>query len=467
MKRNNKIALIFFSILYFALSIILLKNVSPVNSHQEADSSYLQKQAVSFYKTNRFFPKEETSFYQAGGKKLLTSHTSGYPFFMAIIYKIFGVTYKPIILLQIILTFLSAFLIFFATTYLLGETVATITFALFTINIGYLTFAQLILTDCLFIFLLSLFFERFSSFIKTKKTISLLTSGLILGISTIVKPASLYFPMFLIIFLLFFLFIKQQTIISNIATIILFLLCFSVPIKSMKIYNQKTYNKSEFTNTGNFNLYLWFWGNVIANQKNPTNMQKRKAIFAQETKKIIQMLKPNDFGDEDWTEVKRKFWNSVMDNPIPFITTWLKEMLKTYAGLYTTTLRILVEPSYYRGDVSFFEIKNSFFSKIHKYISRETKSNKLIAIGYIETIWSLLRYIFCFIGLLFLFLRKKWAIFFFYSFFIFYFSFITGFGGCSRYRTAFEFVLIILAAIGIYVFFNFVKHKNLEINCEN
>ena len=456
--QTNKIFLIFFSVLYFVLSFVLLKNISPVHSHRESDTIRYESKAIPFYKTNRFFPKFKA------GQKPLAPQPIGYSFLMGLLYKIFGINNNPLIFLQIILNFISAFFVFFAAKHLFNSAIATIAFALFSTNIGYLTFSQVLLSECLLVFFLTLFFERFAYFIKTKKTAPLLTATFVMGASTLIKPAALYFAVPTAIFAFCFLYKTFPQKISKKLLIILFsLICFFVPIKSLQLYNQITYGITEFTNVGTFNLYIWFWSKVITNQKKPDSAQKRTKIFNAERKIKGSMLTKYKDGSTNWNKLSGAFWSTVKANPFPFIKTWLQEMLKIYVGLFTSNLKVLVEPNTHGGDISFFDTNGSIFSRMHKYISQGTQSNVIKSIGYIEVIWSLLRFIFCLIGLIYLLLKRKWALFLFLSFYIFYFSFVPGFDGCARYRTMFEFVLIILASLGIYITFNSIKNKKIGL----
>jgi hypothetical protein len=72
-------------------------------------------------------------------------------------------------------------------------------------------------------------------------------------------------------------------------------------------------------------------------------------------------------------------------------------------------------------------------------------------VGVLEIVFNLARYLFAFIALCWLVVRRRWFLFLFFSTYMFYFTLVTGFDGCARYRTMFEFVLLLLAALGVTI----------------
>jgi hypothetical protein len=125
----------------------------------------------------------------------------------------------------------------------------------------------------------------------------------------------------------------------------------------------------------------------------------------------------------------------------------IRKMLKTHLDLYTTNLKVLIEPT---QAITSFSTHGPIFTRIKDYITTGTTHTWLKIIGLIEFIWNLLKYLLALLALLWLLRQKQWGILFFFTSYIFYFSLVTGFDGCARYRTMFDFLLLILAAIGIW-----------------
>ncbi|MBU1007694.1 glycosyltransferase family 39 protein [Candidatus Dependentiae bacterium] len=445
---NKKVFIItFFSSIFLLISLALYLNVSTEKPHRDLDSGGYEEKALLFYKTGSLAPVHTKT-------PPLVQQPLGYPLFMGIIYKTFGTQDIFLIWAQILLTLLSALILFFATRHLFGNTTALIAHAFFCLNIGYITFAQFILAEALLAFFLMLFFERFSYFIKTKKKYSLGLAGLALGSSSLIKPAALYYFLPLLLILIPFVFtLKRFSAIKKAFFLALFTSCFFVPVKSYQLYNYLTYGIANFGALGNYNLYVWFWSKVATDQQTPETTSHRNKIFSQEKQSRTSMITGNPLQSESWDRLGQAFWKSARENPSLFIKTWIREMIKTYAGLYSTNLKVLVENKTKGGDVSFFYNKGSFPNKIYHYITQGTDSTIIKATSFLETIWNILRYILVLFALLWLLIKEKWFLLSFFTSYIFYFSLVTGFDGCARYRTMFEFLLITLASLGISVLF--------------
>lgn len=422
-----------FSVIYLSLSALIFYSVPITNKHLDIDSPYYEKMGNLFY--------EKNSVSEQNNNLSISQQPLGYPLFIGIIYKIFGRNINFIILFQILLSLLSGFLIASITRKLFGEIAALISFIFFSINLGFLVFPQFILAETLTTLFLIVFFERLVDFHKTNKLISLSCSGLFLGTSNLFKPAAIYFifPLILIMF-----FMPKINIKSKIKYTSILLTSFLIPIIGYMSYNKITYDKFQFTPLGNYNLYIRFWSKVDGGQKPFSTPQEHLKNISESSNKIEKLM---DQGG--WDLVKNEFWENIKENTFLFIKAWLKDVAKTFFGLYSTNLKLLLEPNIKGGEVSFFYSSGTILDKIHKYISMGTESLILISVGYAETIWSLIRYMLCLIALIFMFIKRQYFIFSIFLVYIFYFSFITGFDGCSRYRMMFEFLLIILSSQGI------------------
>lgn len=411
-----------FSLLFLILSAVLYMHVPSTNSHRDVDSAGYEKRALLFAKTGSFVDQEEKL------QKKLVQQPRGYPLFISLIYR-FSTKDFYLIWIQILLTLLTGLIFFFGARNLFGPTVASIAHALFCVNIGYLVYAQFILAESLLVFLLVLFFERLTSFIKTKQASYLGHAGFALGLSILVKPAALFymipFGLLLILQAACFQFFTKHKL-AVFACIIGFLL-------PLQFYQGSV---------GNFNLYVWFWSKVETDQIRYKSSSDRDKVFIREKEKRIS---------KNQDDLKREFWREVREKPVLFAKTWAKEMIKTCSGLYLTCLKVLLGAS--GGSISFFYGSGSLFNRVSSYVSSGTNSFILKIIGFLEIIFNLLRYLFAFIALCWLFVRRRWFLFLFFTSYMFYFTLVTGFDGCARYRTMFEFVLLLLAALGITLLF--------------
>jgi 4-amino-4-deoxy-L-arabinose transferase-like glycosyltransferase len=428
---KSKTFLAIFSVIYLLLALALFKNVSQKNSHLDSDSHEYFCSASLFYKTNSF----------SGAAARIQRFPYGYPLLMATIFKIFGPKVKIIIFLQILIALFCGLMIFFITRRLFNEITARISFFLFTFNLGFIIFPQFILSETFVVLLLLLFFERFSRYLYKPSFKTLATATFILGLSTLIKPVAFYY-ISSIAFLIPFL--HKDCISIKIKSIFLALLCFYIPITSYVTINGLTSGNYTLTRVDTESLLLWLWPKARAKEYNST--------YDEERSKIGQLIK------KDLKQTKRDFYWHFAKSPIIFLKIWFTEVFKTYAGLFTTNLKVLIYDNIEGGDVSFFKTKETNLKKrIHEYISAGTNSTLVVVIGYLETFYNIFLYFFCVIAAIYLFFQMRWKILYLLSSYTFYFSMINGHDGCSRYRMPFEFALIILAAVGIYAIFCFKR----------
>jgi 4-amino-4-deoxy-L-arabinose transferase-like glycosyltransferase len=428
-QKKTLLFLILFSLIFLNLALLIFLRVSPLNSFCDIDSkAYIEKATIL---------SERNSLAPEAHQGQLPYYTLGYPIIIGIIFKIFSSQIGWLILIQILLTLLSAFLIFVTARRLFNETVGTIAFALTCINVGFLTFSQFVLTESFLALFLILFFERFTAYLYNNKLQYLCSAGLFLGLSVIIKPAALYYPILLLPLIYYITPIDKK---FRYATF--FLAFFIVPILSYMLHNKVVFDQFKISNLDSVNIYFWFYPNVLAQEHGTSSDIERLRL---------QFIAGQD--NYNIRAVKEMFKRDLIKKPILFVRVWLKNVTKTFLGLFTTNLKVLVEPNVKGGDISFFKTKGNLIQRAWFYIESGATSNWLKAVGWYEAIWTILRYIFCFFALLTIFYLRRYTLLYFINSYIFYFSIITGHDGCSRFRMMFEFVLIILTAFGIWLFF--------------
>jgi 4-amino-4-deoxy-L-arabinose transferase-like glycosyltransferase len=428
------------------LALVIFLQISKLNPYCDIDSKAYIEKATLLYKENSFTPTPLQS--------QLPYYALGYPMIMGIIFKIFSPEIEWIILIQILLTLLSAFLIFVTVRRLFNETVGLIAFALTCINVGFLTFSQFILTESFLALFLILFFERFTAYLCTNNRQNLCQAAFALGLSVLIKPAALYYPILLLPLIYYTAPIKKK-----LNFVAFFLLLFATPILPYMLHNKVVFDQFKIANLDSVNIYFWFYPNVLAQEHGTSSdIERLKLQFIAGT----DISSPNNSG---LATVQEMFRHDLMQKPFLFAYVWLKNVMKTFLGLFTTNLKVLVEPAVKGGDISFFKAKGTLIEKAWLYIESGATSNWIKAIGLYEAIWSIVRCILCFLALLTIFNSRRYALLYFISSYIFYFSIITGHDGCARFRMMFEFVLIILASFGLWLFFaNKENRKQQNIN---
>ena len=157
----------------------------------------------------------------------------------------------------------------------------------------------------------------------------------------------------------------------------------------------------------------------------------------------------NSFDPAGWEQARTLFYRYVQEHPITFVYIWLENVVKTLCGLFTTQLKLLIEPHMHGGDCSFFAQRNGILDAMIAYIQGGITHWWLLCIAYVEAIWSFIRVALVMLGLWFLWTEKKYGLVGIFVVCIMLLSLITGMDGCCRYRITFEPILIMITAYAI------------------
>lgn len=427
LSKNEIIVLILGGGIFGFLSYLLHGYVSLVHPYCDVDSSAYLRNGFLFYKYTNFSPTH--------APQLLPAYGFGYPFFIGMLYKFLGPSSLCVIWLQVFLSMLSGVVLFFTARRLWGSFVAYVTYSFWCINIGFLVFSHFLLTEILLSSFYIVFFERFTNFLSSGRTAALLAAGFMLGCSIVIKPAALYFVFFLIPLLYFF----KTAYIKN---TIVFMLSFCAPIMMIMMHNKVVFDKFEIGALDSVNIYYWFYPNVLAHKNGTTSDFERSVLQA-----------------KDFEVVRYNFSRDIQQTPMLFCYIWMKNVFKTWVGLFTTNLKVLVNQHVGGGEVSFFKVTGSIWHRCCEYITHGAHLNWIKFVGVFEALWLILRLIFVFLGLLTLIWLHQYELFFFIGSYLFYFSMITGHDGCARFRMLFEFILIMIAALGVQALYKMVCRK--------
>ncbi len=235
-----------------------------------------------------------------------------------------------------------------------------------------------------------------------------------------------------------------------------FAVAFYLPVASYMFFNKIQFGEFCVAPLANENLYFYLFPKVLA-EKNHTS-------YDVEVKNVAALLNGEKIYSESWEKIKKSFLDNFKADPFIFIKIWMINVVKTFAGLFTTNLKILLEPDLRGGDVSFFKTSGNVLQRTWAYISGGTNFILVKIIGVMESLYTLLRYFLILCAFIFLIFKKRWDILFLFIFYIFYFAMITGHDGCARFRMMFEPALIILTALGFVVmFFKKFREKIFEI----
>lgn len=442
--KYKEIYILIFSALFLFLASSLNEYVRTnnfVDPFEDIDSKAYTHNAERLYKHGSFLLKQETS---------APYFSLGYPTFIAAIYKIFKPEKKYLIWVQILLTLLTCFLIYNISGFIFGPSSAVFAFVFSALNVGFITFSNFILTETILTFLLTYFLYLFVLFLHKRSLYYLFISGLILGGSIFIKPAAIYFIFPVLLLILFFNSGKK------VKALLLFAASFYLPVVSYSVFNKISFGHFSVSTLANENLYFYFFPKVLACKNNTT--------IKFETEQLQTMLTGSKLDRQSWDDIKQYFTDTLKKDPILFAKVWGKNVFKTFVGLYSTNLKVLINNNLRGGDISFFKTRGTALERINKYIISGIDHIYIKIIAYYEVVWSVLRYLLLLLGLIFLIKKRDFKYLFLFAFYIFYFAMITGHDGCARFRMMFEPAIIILAAQGFYMVIGLFKPKsNLKL----
>ncbi len=425
--------------LFIGFSSILYNKLT-LKGHRDVDSSEYELIGQYYAATGNLYHPEYPN--------TMPSHTIGYHWFLGIIFSLFYQS-NILFIFQILLGILCSFMLYNLALQLFNQNSAYLVLFLFSFNIGFLVYAQLILAEILLATFLVGFLYFFCLFIKQQNKSNLSLAAFLLGCSVIVKPVALYFitPLSCILF-----FMPSKTKKHKMILFTLMFSCFYFPIINYMAYNKKVFGIFCVTNLVSENIFIYFL---------PRRILPRLDTITREN--IIQKIDSCKNNEAKLELSKNIFFMILRERPFIIFSAWANAMMRTFFGLYSTQLKSMFNPEIQGGSCSFFNMQGNFLERAQKYITFGSTSSYLSLIALCEAIWLLLQYLFVIIALIYLFLQKKYALLSFFCSYIGYFSFITGHDGCGRYRLMFEPILLLLTALGIVIFYQaFIQQKKVS-----
>lgn len=142
------------------------------------------------------------SFIAENGTSFEVFRTPGYPAFLAILHGIMKIPLDGVILIQIMMTVLAA-LIVYKTAIMIEPRIAFLSAVIILFDPPITIYSLTVLSEALFLPLISLFMFFFVTYLKGKKTGHLILSAVFLAISIYVRPAAYYIGFVIPIFILY------------------------------------------------------------------------------------------------------------------------------------------------------------------------------------------------------------------------------------------------------------------------
>ncbi|MBU0468229.1 MAG: glycosyltransferase family 39 protein [Candidatus Omnitrophica bacterium] len=174
--------------------------------------------------------------------------TPGYPLFLGILNVFFRIPLIGIVFVQMVLTVIAGYFTYKAAL-LIDEELAPLSALIVLFDPPATVFSMMLLTEALFLFLISLFMYLFLSFLRTEKIVSLVLSALVIVAAVYVRPVVYFIPVAMAIFLVF-VFMRKSPKKAFFNALVFALIVYGM-IAPWHLRNIKRFNMNKFCSINN------------------------------------------------------------------------------------------------------------------------------------------------------------------------------------------------------------------------
>lgn len=190
--------------LYAVIAAIIIKLFLFVFAEIRAPDGKIQPDSPDYLETAAMMASNGVFAVKGenGGFKYEILRTPGYPLFLAIFHNKMGIPLGGIVFLQIILAIIAAW-ITYRTAAILNPKVAFLSAVIILYAPPITIFSQMILTEALFLFLISIFMLEFTLYLKYREIKMVISAALLLAAATYVRPITYYLGAAMAIFMIY------------------------------------------------------------------------------------------------------------------------------------------------------------------------------------------------------------------------------------------------------------------------
>ncbi|MCB0507984.1 MAG: glycosyltransferase family 39 protein [Bacteroidetes bacterium] len=366
--------------------------------------------------------------------------TPVYPFFVAIVYSIFGDYSFTAIIVQIFLNLFSIILMYKIGKTLFSNKVGFVAALLFSLDLHHLIFIYQILTETIYttVFLLGLLY--FLKGLKTKLYKYFMLTGIIYGISTLIRPISQYYIACLLVFV-FLWYIKDLK--SGIKNIAIIGIAYFIVIAPWCYRNYVEYDHFAISNIKGYNLLFWNASYYEAKRlKQPIDTVN--AHFKEELYKMGWRPDANPFVKEKYDG---ELANKILKTHFPdYLKTHLIGTVKIHLSVGTHILtQVLHLPEKEFSEET--KYTNGIFALMKKFFAKKTIAE--IVLGLLVSLFLIVVYCFTIVGIWRMIKEKQTLMMLFLLGSAGYFTLISGIISYARYRLPSMPFYFLLAGVGI------------------
>ena len=214
-----------------------------------------------------------------------TIRTPGYPLFLGLIYKIFGKSYKAVVLFQILLSILSIYFIYLIGNIVHNESTGLIMALAFSFDPVTISMNYKILSETLFLLFLILFILFGILWLRSPMSQSIpFISGVILALLTLIRPITYFLSPFIMIGIIVWYTTNNYSIRAWINQSILFMMPILIILGGWQYRNAIYAHNSSLSQIAGINMLYFRGASIIAEKENLTLEQARKNIIDDQIK---------------------------------------------------------------------------------------------------------------------------------------------------------------------------------------
>lgn len=408
------------AVIIFAGLSLLLWYVLPYEGHWELDSGVYERWAAFFGGYHSMEPGESSIV------------TLGYPAILALVYWLLGKKVGVVVVVQLMGVLVTYWLIIRCAVRLFSARAGIMAAYLGAVHLGFLLYAQLVMTEIFCVLFLTLFLERIIMTLTTHRWVYAAQAGLALGCSVTIKPAGL---LFIIPVLLLLVWVYRAAVVRYAGA---FLIFFYGPIVMAMAVNYYLFGIFAAQSHTAFNLYCYFLPKLVA--------AVADVPLGQVNKLVSLKINGSALDAAAWHEQHQLLVTYVSAHPFIALKVWLLNVTKTLLGLFSTQLKTMLNPALMGGKVAFFYGNGSLMANMMAYMTAGTVSPWVTLITLFEAMLTPFKYIFTAVGLYCLVSIRHYGILFLLVSYLSYFALVTGHDGSGRYRMMIEPALMLLMA---------------------
>jgi 4-amino-4-deoxy-L-arabinose transferase-like glycosyltransferase len=366
--------------------------------------------------------------------------TPGYPFFVAVIYAISHSAPYTVLFTQIFLNLLSIVLMYKIGKELFSEKVGFIAAILFSLDLHHTIFIFYLLTETIYttIFLLALLY--YIKALKTNRILFFLLTGILYGISALIRPISQFYIYCVLAFTLLWYF-KAWKIGARSAACLA--IAYFAAVAPWCMRNYSDYGHFALSNIKGYNLLFWN-ASYYESKRQHKPIEQVNAEFIEELKKMGWRPDSNPFDKE---KIDGELANKILKAHFgDYLKTHLTGTVKIHLSVGTQSLTdVLHIPAKKWTEEE--KYTNGVIALVKKFFA--TKTIYEILLGTFVAFFLVIIYLFAAIGIWRMIKKKQVLMMLFLLGSAGYFALISGIISYARYRLPSMPFYILLASIGI------------------